>query len=178
MTKIDKNRQNGFSVTTLLLAIAIVLVAAGLTYFGLSILDNNHKGSNKQETSKSQSPAQPKDTVTVDGKSYTTTELAEIRASNANITEAANQLRIDVTAWYGILGEYPSTADVTSGLVRSDVPEAKLPTSVTAKLQVTGLAPTKDKPLSYSLCKSFGARVTYWQYPDNNTFDIGDVSKC
>lgn len=98
------------------------------------------------------------------------------RARNSAAEESANQLRTKVTAWQGIEGSYPAVTDVTGGLTNTDVPEAKLDTSLAG--MVTTTTPTQAKPLQYKLCTSDGAQVIYWQKAGNKTFNIGDTTTC
>lgn len=84
------------------------------------------------------------------------------RARNSSTAESASQLKNKVEAWNGVKGAYPTTANITAGLVDAEVTEAALGADLTDKIGTTAPSTTGD-PIQVTACGTpqTGLTITY-----------------
>jgi len=86
------------------------------------------------------------------------------RSRDSAAATAASQLSTKVEAWNSQLGHYPTTSDVSGGLVNGKVTEAEMNADLKGKVITTGSL-TNDKPVLYEPCgtgaEPSGAKITY-----------------
>lgn len=79
------------------------------------------------------------------------------RARNTTVAESASQLKTKIEAWNGVKGSYPTTTEVTDGLVDSTVKEAALDDALKSKVGTS--APAAAIPLQVAPCPATGTQT-------------------